>query len=88
MVAVVLWPQCHPADWYGATEAAVAALYALHPSPPDLCAAIVNALAERALGVQSAVPHRYISAHPSIAIGTVNIDINFTSAWVHERPYQ
>jgi hypothetical protein len=50
LLAVVLSPRCHPADWYGASEAAIATIYALHPRPGNLCAAMVDALAERALG--------------------------------------
>ena len=38
------------AGWYGAAEAAVAAVYALHPAPDALCAALLRRLAAGALG--------------------------------------
>ena len=49
MQSIVTLP-LQPAAWYSAAEAAVAAIYALHPAPGSLCAAVVHRLAGPAIG--------------------------------------
>ena len=50
LVGVLLAPKTEPSAWYGAAEAAVATIYALHPRPGGLAAALVHHLAGPALG--------------------------------------
>lgn len=49
LAGVLVAPRVQPAAWYSAAEAATAAIYALHPAPGALCAAIVHQLAGPAI---------------------------------------
>ncbi len=53
LAGVLLRPRMQGAAWYGAAEAAIATIYQLHPAPGQLCAAVVQGLADAAIGAPS-----------------------------------
>lgn len=60
LAGVLVAPRMQPAAWYSAAEAATGAIYALHPAPGALCAAIVHQLVGPALGESSQMIQRLV----------------------------
>ena len=52
LVKILLGSQLQDATWFTAAEAAVPALYALHPAPQEVARAVLGRLAKVALGPQ------------------------------------
>ena len=63
LAGVLLRPRMQGAVWYGAAEAAIATIYQLHPAPGQLCAAVVQGLADAAIGAPSRPSAKQLSEH-------------------------
>lgn len=59
LIGAVVAEQLPESGWYTVAEAAIAALYALHPSPQEVCRALLHHLAATA----------FMSAEPGAAAG-------------------
>ena len=49
LTGALVAPGLPEAGWYGVAEAAVSALYAVHPQPAQLCEAVLRSLARSAM---------------------------------------
>ena len=49
LTGALVAPKLPETGWYGVAEAAVSALYAVHPQPAQLCEAVLRSLAKSAM---------------------------------------